>query len=236
MLCRSSTMASIFRTKKSPSNQTLPYTMLKTRFPFLYWSLDTKTSTIASNRNFKSCLSICCLAPQHIFRLLHVCRGLFFALALAPYCVALLNAPPSDRESWSIVIDARRCSCPIVCGFRRRDDLLAWGDIVCEPLWAKNLEFDFRRNTTNLSEIIGYIDLSDFRQISPKHSRNNGKGCVGKSWYLKYLSCGVYLRKTPHIFLVTPTLWMMIMSKSTLRVTTRDHEWLWPRVTKNDHE
>ena len=58
-------------------------------------------------------------------------------LNFAHYCVALLDAPPSDRESWSIVIDARRCSCPIVCGFRRRDDLLAWGDIVCEPLWAK---------------------------------------------------------------------------------------------------
>ena len=50
-------------------------------FPFLYLSLNTKTSTIASNRNFKSCLSICCLAPQHIFRFLHVCRGLSFALA-----------------------------------------------------------------------------------------------------------------------------------------------------------
>ena len=132
-------MASIFRTKKSPSNQRLPYTMLKTRFPFLYWSLITKTSTIASNRNFKSCLSICCLAPQHIFRLLHFAAGFLclWQLNFARYCVALLNAPPSDWESWSIVIDARRCSCPFACGFRRRDNLLAWGDVVCEPLWAK---------------------------------------------------------------------------------------------------
>ena len=116
-------------------------------------------------------------------------------------------------------------------------EMISWrAEILFTNLYELKSRIWFRRNTTNLSEIIGYIDLSDFRQISPKHSRNNNKGCVGKSWYLKYFSCGVHLRNTPHIFLVTPTLWMMIMSKSTLRVTTRDHEWLWPRVTKNDHE
>ena len=112
MLCRSSTMASIFRTKKSPSNQTLPYTMLKTRFPFLYWSLDTKTSTIASNRNFKSCLSICCLAPQHIFRLLHFYRG--FSLPLATLLIivspsstlhrAIENLDPSSLTPGGAVV------------------------------------------------------------------------------------------------------------------------------------
>ena len=35
--------------------------------------------------------------------------------------------------------------------------------------------FDFGTNTSALSEFIGYIDLIDFRQISPKHSRNNNK-------------------------------------------------------------
>ena len=39
----------------------------------------------------------------------------------------------------------------------------------------KNLAFDFGRNATTLSEFIGYIDLIDFRQISPKHSRINDK-------------------------------------------------------------
>ena len=111
---------------------------VKTRFSFLYRSLNTKTSTIASNRNFKSCLSICCLAPQHNFRFLHVCRGLSFALAT----LLLIVSPSSTlhraiENLWSIVIDARRCSCPSVCGFRRRDDLLAWGVVVREPLWAK---------------------------------------------------------------------------------------------------
>ena len=40
---RSSTLASKFRTKKSPSKQNLPYIMLKTRFPFLSACLATKT-------------------------------------------------------------------------------------------------------------------------------------------------------------------------------------------------
>ena len=42
---RSSKLASRFQTKKSLSNQNLPYIMLKTSFPFLYasTSLDTKT-------------------------------------------------------------------------------------------------------------------------------------------------------------------------------------------------
>ena len=45
---------------------------------------------------------------------------------------------------------------------------------------------------TNLSEFIGYIDLSDFRQISPKHSRNNDDGCINGCEYMEviYLNCG----------------------------------------------
>ena len=65
-LCESdwcSKLASRFRTKKSPSNQNFPYMMLKTRFPFFHagTSLDTKTLTITTNRNFESCMSIRCL-------------------------------------------------------------------------------------------------------------------------------------------------------------------------------
>ena len=46
---------------------------------------------------------------------------------------------------------------------------------------SKNLAFNFERITTTLSEFIGYIDLTDFRQITPKHSRNNDKRkCVEK--------------------------------------------------------
>ena len=60
--------------------------MLKTRFPFLYasTSLDAKKfvyKTLASDRNFESCMSIRCLAPQHILQFFHFCRGCFLALA-----------------------------------------------------------------------------------------------------------------------------------------------------------
>ena len=75
--------------------------MLKTRFPFLYasTSLDKKALTIASNRNFESCLSILCLAPQHIFRFFKFGAGISFASGnFALYCVVLLNAPLSDRD------------------------------------------------------------------------------------------------------------------------------------------
>ena len=40
-------------------------------------SLDTKTLIIVSNRNFESCMSIRCLAPQHIFRFFHFCYRFF---------------------------------------------------------------------------------------------------------------------------------------------------------------
>ena len=77
--------------------------MLKTKFPFLYGStsLDAKALTIASNRNFESCLSIRCLAPQHIFRFFQFGAGISFAsgnFKFALYCVVLLNAPLSDRD------------------------------------------------------------------------------------------------------------------------------------------
>ena len=53
---------------------------------------------------------------------------------------------------------------------------------------------------------MGYIDLTDFRQISPKHSWNNDKRkCVGKFWYLKYLSwASIYAARLAYI--ATPTL------------------------------
>ena len=89
---RSSTLASRFRAKKSPSNLNFSNIMLKTRFPFIYASIsrDTKTLTIASIR---------CLASQQIFRLSIFSAGFFFAFGnFARYCVVLLNAPLSDRD------------------------------------------------------------------------------------------------------------------------------------------
>ena len=79
---RSFTLASRFLTKKLLSNHNLPYMMLKTRFPFLHAStiLDIKTSTITSNCNFESCMSICCLAPQLILQFFHFWHRFFLYL------------------------------------------------------------------------------------------------------------------------------------------------------------
>ena len=140
---RSSTPASRFRTEKSPSNKNLPNMMLKTRFPFLYasTSLDTKALTI-----FESCMSIRCLAPQHIFRFFHFGAGNSFASGnFALYCIVLLNAPLSDRDKKKKMCLQYTLLFPgnldpssltpgdpivlLVCGFRRRDSLLAWREL-----------------------------------------------------------------------------------------------------------
>ena len=48
-------------------------------------------------------------------------------------------------------------------------------------LTNENLTYDFGRNTSTLTEFIGYADSADCREISPEHSRDNGKQkCVGK--------------------------------------------------------
>ena len=127
--------------------------MLKTRFPFLYasTSLDAKTfvyKTLASDRNFESCMSIRCLAPQHILQFFHFCRGCFLCIGnFAHHCVVLLNAPLSDRDkketclqwvsfpgkSWSIVSDARRSRCPIGLRFQEARSP-GVGQVACEPL------------------------------------------------------------------------------------------------------
>ena len=108
------------------------------------------------------------------------------------------NYDPSSLTPGSPVV-------PLVRSFRRRDNLLAWRELFA-ILYELKSRIDFGRNTTSLSKFIRYIDLTDFRQISPKHSSNNEKRKrVGKFWYLKYLSCYVHLRNTSRIFFATPT-------------------------------
>ena len=80
---------SIFRTRRSSSNQNLPYIMLKTRSPFIYAS-----TSLDTNRNFERCLSIRCLAPQHIF--------LFFHFSLWRLCPLLRRPPQSSTERSSL--------------------------------------------------------------------------------------------------------------------------------------
>jgi len=66
-----------------------------------------------------------------------------------------------------------------------------------------NLAFDFGRNTctSTLNEFIGYADLTDFREISPEHSRDNDdRKCVG-NFNIQYIfSRGIHLRNRSRIF------------------------------------
>ena len=55
---------------------------------------------VASNYNFESCLSIRCLAPQHISQFFHFCRG--FCLCL--FATLPITVPPSSTLQWAIEI------------------------------------------------------------------------------------------------------------------------------------
>jgi len=58
-----------------------------------------------------------------------------------------------------------------------------------------------------LSELIGYVDFTDFRKIWPKHSTDNNKqNGVRKLSYLKYFSRDDHLRNASRIFLASSTL------------------------------
>ena len=102
-------------------------------------SLDTKTFTITSNRNFESCMSVRYLAPQHIFRFFPFLARVFpLPLATSPIIVS-----SSSTLHWAIEIKKGVCNgllfpanldpssltpggpvVLLVWGFRRRDNLL----------------------------------------------------------------------------------------------------------------
>ena len=95
---RSSTLASRFQTKKSPSNQNLPYIVLKARFSFLYASLCTKTLTIARSPSVASNLEAVCgfvvLLLSTFYDFSIFADGFSFASGnFAHYCDVLLIAP-----------------------------------------------------------------------------------------------------------------------------------------------
>ena len=147
--------------------------MLTTRFPFIYCKyLSIKTLSISLNRNFESCLSIHCLHLSTFYIFSNFAAGFFLCLwQLCPLisrdkkkCLQWVTFP---GKSWSIVIDVRRSCYPITLRFQEANELFVnfYGWKTC----------DFERNTTTLSEFTGSLSLTDFRQISPKHSSNNDK-------------------------------------------------------------
>ena len=58
----------------------------------------------------------------------------------------------------------------LVCAFKRQDNLLAWHKLFTNLHELKS-PIDFERNTSTLSEFIGYANVMDFREILPAHSR-----------------------------------------------------------------
>ena len=126
---RSSTLASRFQTKKSPSNQNLPYIMLKARFSFLYASLCTKTSTIArshqSPRIWK--LSVDSLSCSSAHFPIFPSSPMDFPLPLATLLIIVMSFSSLHwpclqwvtfpGRSWFMVIDGKRSRCPIGCRF-----------------------------------------------------------------------------------------------------------------------
>ena len=101
----SSTLASRFWTKESPSNQNLPYILLKTRFPFLYasTSLDTKNSfiqnTCLDSPFWKLYVDSLSSSSAHFAVFPKFSAGFFFAFGnFAHHCVVLLDVPLSDQD------------------------------------------------------------------------------------------------------------------------------------------
>ena len=149
--------------------------------------------------------------------------GFAFAFSnFAHYCVVHLSALLSD---W----DKKKCVCdgllfprnqdpssltrggpvvPLVCSFRRQDSLLEWCKLFANLYELKSHIWFWEEYKVNtLSKFVGYIDLTNFHQVLPKHSRNNEKWkCVRKFWFFTYLSLGVHLHNMPCMFLATPTL------------------------------
>ena len=162
--------------------------MLKTRFPFLYasTSLDTKTLTIASNRNFESCMSNRCLAPQHILRFFPFLSQIFplplatliiivsssstlhWAIQIKKTCLQWVTFP---GKSSSIVTDAKRSRC--LDSFRRE---------LFTNLYESRIWF---WETHNHFERIYKVYIFDwFSSNFAKHCKNNNKRkYVGKFWY-----------------------------------------------------
>ena len=148
---RSSTLASRFQTKKSPSNQNLPYIVLKARFSFLYASLCTKTLTIARSPSVASNLEAVCgfvvLLLSTFYDFSIFADGFSFASGnFAHYCDVLLIAPLTVSAmgyfSREILIHGHWCQeVPLSHWLAvSRGEIISWRGascLICEPLSAK---------------------------------------------------------------------------------------------------
>ena len=63
------------------------------------------------------------------------------------------------------------------------------------------MAFDFERNTSTLSEFIGYADLMDFREISPEHFRDNDMKVYREIWIFNiFFPWRPFAQHVSHIF------------------------------------
>ena len=188
--------------------------MLKTRFPFICAS-----TSLDTNRNFESCLSIRCLAPVFLFfpRVFSFAFGNF-----AHYdCVVLLSTPLSyrDKQKKRVCIglflprnlDPSSLTLgvpvvPSVCSFRRRDNLLAWR-VFFANLHELKSRIWLWEEYNNFERIERLYRFNQFSSKFAKIFQEEWQMKVCREfWYLNYLSRGVHLRNTPRIFLATSNL------------------------------
>ena len=131
---RSSTLASRFRTKKSPSNQTLPHIMLKTRFSFYLCKCQPW-------HGFFLCLKqLCPLLCRPSQRFNEWSR--LKKKSVSNWLLFAGNLDPSLFTPGGPLV-------PLACGFRGWNNLLAWRELGGDA--------------TTLSDFIECIDLTDFR-------------------------------------------------------------------------
>ena len=89
-------------------------------------------------------------------------------------------------------------SCPLVSSSYMYSKIISWHGVSCLRTFMSWIRtFDFRRNASTLSKFIGYLDLTDFCEIWPQHSRKNDKGnCVRQFEYLTYFCYDIHLRSS----------------------------------------
>ena len=207
-------LASRFQTKKSLSNQKFAIYNVKNEVSFHLFKYQPwyKTLQLPQIINWK--LSIHCLAPQHILQFFHFCCTYCLCLCLWQLCSLLCGPPQCSTEqsrywkkkvsamgdfSWEILtLCLWRKEVPLSHWFVVSGDrIFSWHNASClQTFLSWNLAFDFGRNTTTLSKFVGYMDLTNFRQISPGMITN--ETVLGN--FDKYLSHGVHWGNTPCIF------------------------------------
>ena len=188
--------------------------MLKTRFPFICAS-----TSLDTNRNFESCLSIRCLAPVFLF------FPRVFPSPLVTLPVMIVSS--SSALHWAIEINKKKQVCiglflprnldpssltqgvpvvPSVCSFRRRDNLLAWR-VFFANLHELKSRIWLWEEYNNFERIERLYRFNQFSSKFAKIFQEEWQMKVCREfWYLNYLSRGVHLRNTPRIFLATSNL------------------------------